>query len=181
MSAHQVPSHVAVSPACSGLWSLAAGRTVQMRPRQASTLKVVCGRVWATTDAPHDSAAGRLGDHVLGAGDAFVVLPGERLVVEAWGDTPVRFDWVVHAQIAPVTPSRWQAEVAAPVPQVPVVTLATAHPAKFRDAVERATGHRPSLPARIGDLFDREERLADLPGDYDAVADYIAARAVPRA
>ncbi len=64
---------------------------------------------------------------------------------------------------------------------VPVVTLATAHPAKFRDAVERATGHRPSLPARIGDLFDREERLADLPGDYDAVADYIAARAVPRA
>jgi len=109
-----VASVAAISPACTGLWSLKAGRTVQMRPRQASTLKVVCGRVWATTDAPHDSAARRLGDHVLGAGDAFVVLPGERLVVEAWGDTPVRFDWVVHAQIAPVTPSRWQAEVAAP-------------------------------------------------------------------
>src|SRR3546814_10266168 len=42
--------------------------------------------------------------------------------------------------------------------EVPVVTLATAHPAKFRDAVERATGIRPSLPARIAGLFDREER-----------------------
>ncbi len=65
-------------------------------------------------------------------------------------------------------------------PAVPVVTLATAHPAKFGDAVERATGQRPVLPARIGDLFDREERLAELSGDYAGLADYIAARAVPR-
>ena len=63
---------------------------------------------------------------------------------------------------------------------VPVVTLATAHPAKFRDAVERATGQRPSLPARIGDLFERAERMSELPGDYAAIADYIAAHAVPR-
>jgi threonine synthase len=72
------------------------------------------------------------------------------------------------------------AQVAGIDPAVPVVTLATAHPAKFRDAVERATGHRPALPARVGDLFEREERLAELPGDYAAVADYVAARAVPR-
>ena len=65
-------------------------------------------------------------------------------------------------------------------PAVPVVTLATAHPAKFRDAVERATGHRPALPARIGDLFEREERLIELSGDYAAIAEYVAARAVPR-
>jgi threonine synthase len=65
-------------------------------------------------------------------------------------------------------------------PAVPVVTLATAHPAKFRDAVERATGHRPSLPTRIGDLFEREERLVELPGDYAAVADFIAAHATAR-
>jgi threonine synthase len=63
---------------------------------------------------------------------------------------------------------------------IPVVTLATAHPAKFRDAVERATGQRPPLPARIGDLFEREERLTELPGDYAAVAEYVAAHAVPR-
>ena len=65
-------------------------------------------------------------------------------------------------------------------PDVPVVTLATAHPAKFRDAVERATGQRPALPARIGDLFDREERYASLPGTFDAVTAYIAERAVAR-
>jgi threonine synthase len=63
---------------------------------------------------------------------------------------------------------------------VPVVTLATAHPAKFRDAVERATGQRPALPARVGDLFERAERCSELPGDYAAIADYIAAHAVPK-
>ena len=41
----------------------------------------------------------------------------------------------------------------------PIVTLATAHPAKFPDAVERATGVRPPLPAHLADLFDRPERV----------------------
>ncbi len=50
-------------------------------------------------------------------------------------------------------------------PSIPVVTLATAHPAKFRDAVERATGVRPALPSRTGDLFGREERYVTLPGN----------------
>jgi threonine synthase len=63
---------------------------------------------------------------------------------------------------------------------VPIVTLATAHPAKFRDAVERATGQRPHLPARIGSLFEREERCADLPGDYAAIADYVCAHATQK-
>ena len=61
---------------------------------------------------------------------------------------------------------------------VPVVTLATAHPAKFRDAVERASGLRPSLPARVQGLFDREERYATLPAELGAVEAYIAERAV---
>ncbi|MEZ5709519.1 MAG: threonine synthase [Blastomonas sp.] len=59
----------------------------------------------------------------------------------------------------------------------PCVTLATAHPAKFRDAVERATGVRPRLPGRMGDLFERQERFETLPGDYVTVRDYIAERA----
>jgi threonine synthase len=65
-------------------------------------------------------------------------------------------------------------------PSVPVVTLATAHPAKFRDAVERATGTRPALPSRAGDLFGREERYATLPGTFEAVTAYVAERATPR-
>ncbi len=63
---------------------------------------------------------------------------------------------------------------------VPVVTLATAHPAKFRDAVERATGHRPLLPARIGDLYERAERFVEISGGYDDVAAYVAGHATPR-
>ena len=62
---------------------------------------------------------------------------------------------------------------------VPVVTLATAHSAKFRDAVERATGSRPALPPRVGDLFAREEACTELPGDYAAVAGFVAAHATP--
>ena len=58
-----------------------------------------------------------------------------------------------------------------------MVTLATAHPAKFQDAVERATGRRPSLPPRVGSLFDREERYTSLPGDYAAVRDFVLAHA----
>ena len=48
---------------------------------------------------------------------------------------------------------------------VPMVTLATAHPAKFPDAVEKASGIRPPLPERMADLFDRDERLTRVPND----------------
>ena len=59
----------------------------------------------------------------------------------------------------------------------PMVTLATAHPAKFGDAVERATGTRPALPGRVGDLFEREERCAALPATLEAVSGYVARHA----
>jgi threonine synthase len=52
---------------------------------------------------------------------------------------------------------------------VPVVAMATAHPAKFPDAMERATGHRPALPARMADLFERTERFTVLPNDLGAI------------
>ena len=58
----------------------------------------------------------------------------------------------------------------------PVVSLATAHPAKFPDAVEGATGQRPRLPVRLADLFDREERMVSLPNDIDQVELYITGR-----
>ncbi len=61
--------------------------------------------------------------------------------------------------------------------RMPVVTLATAHPAKFRDAVERATGIRPPLPHRVGDLFAREEALVELPCEYEAVRAHILGHA----
>ncbi|PWC78195.1 threonine synthase [Azospirillum sp. TSH64] len=62
-------------------------------------------------------------------------------------------------------------------PTVPMVVLATAHPAKFPDAVEKATGRRPDLPPRLSDLYVREERLSDLPNDLAAVQDFVTKRA----
>jgi threonine synthase len=61
-------------------------------------------------------------------------------------------------------------------PSTPMVALATAHPAKFPRAVERATGVSPDLPDRLADLFDREERYDVLPNDLDAVMAHIRAR-----
>jgi threonine synthase len=62
---------------------------------------------------------------------------------------------------------------------IPVVTLATAHPGKFRDAVERATGVRPSLPSRVGSLFEREERYDVLPAQLGPVEAFVSERATP--
>ncbi len=54
-------------------------------------------------------------------------------------------------------------------PIVPMITLSTAHPAKFPDAVEKATGLRPDLPERMGDLFSRPERVTSVPNDLAAL------------
>ena len=59
---------------------------------------------------------------------------------------------------------------------VPMITLATAHPAKFPDAVEQATGIRPGLPTRMADLFDREERMTRVPNDLAALESLILER-----
>ena len=56
-----------------------------------------------------------------------------------------------------------------PAPGMPMVAMATAHPAKFPDAMERAIGIRPPLPPRLADLFEREERFVVLPNDLAAV------------
>ncbi|WP_169567789.1 threonine synthase [Sneathiella limimaris] len=60
---------------------------------------------------------------------------------------------------------------------VPMVTLSTAHPAKFPAAVEKASGIYPELPAHMQDLFDRPERLDALPNDLETVQNYISGKA----
>ena len=57
----------------------------------------------------------------------------------------------------------------------PMIALATAHPAKFPDAVEAATGIRPGLPDRVADLFDRPERFEVMPNDLLALQDHVRA------
>jgi threonine synthase len=64
------------------------------------------------------------------------------------------------------------------VGDAPIVVLATAHPAKFPDAVEQATGVRPVLPEHLADLLERPERTATLPNDLGLVEEYVAAHQV---
>ena len=57
-----------------------------------------------------------------------------------------------------------------------MIAVATAHPAKFPDAVEAATGIRPPLPPRLAELMDSPEHCAVLPADLAAIEAYIVQR-----
>ncbi len=63
---------------------------------------------------------------------------------------------------------------------VPMITLATAHPAKFPDAVEAAMGVRPALPPRMADLFDRKERVTRQANDLKALQALVRERIARR-
>ncbi|MGD9617474.1 MAG: threonine synthase [Alphaproteobacteria bacterium] len=59
----------------------------------------------------------------------------------------------------------------------PIVALATAHPAKFPEAVERATGLRPAIPPALAEIIEKPERFTVLPNDVATVARYVRAHA----
>jgi threonine synthase len=61
--------------------------------------------------------------------------------------------------------------------ETPMIILSTAHPAKFPDAVEAASGIRPALPEWLAGMMDAEERYTVLPSDLKMVEDYISRRA----
>ena len=58
-----------------------------------------------------------------------------------------------------------------------MVTLATAHPAKFADAITAAGLASPQLPAHLADLFEREERFSVVANDLAAVTEYVQSHA----
>jgi len=59
---------------------------------------------------------------------------------------------------------------------VPMITLATAHPAKFPAAVEAACGVHPALPERMDDLFARDERMIKVDNNLGAIEALIRER-----
>ncbi|WP_424811406.1 threonine synthase [Roseococcus sp. YIM B11640] len=61
--------------------------------------------------------------------------------------------------------------------KMPLIIAATAHPAKFPDAVQRATGIRPALPPALADLYERPERFTVLPNDLGEVEAMVRAHA----
>ena len=60
-------------------------------------------------------------------------------------------------------------------PETPMIALATAHPAKFPDAVQKATGQRAALPDHLADLYDRPERMTVLPNNLARVKEFVLA------
>ncbi len=68
------------------------------------------------------------------------------------------------------------AQQALPAGDAPSIVLATAHPAKFPDAVEAITGERPALPTRLSSLLKQPERITVLPNDLAAVQRFVAER-----
>lgn len=59
-------------------------------------------------------------------------------------------------------------------PEVPMITLSTAHPVKFPEAVLKAGCEQPNLPHHMADLFEREERFQVLDNDLAAVQKLLA-------
>ncbi|MBN9276899.1 MAG: threonine synthase [Hyphomicrobium sp.] len=62
-------------------------------------------------------------------------------------------------------------------PDVPMITLSTAHPAKFPDAIRRAVGHVPPEPETVTRQRTLPERVTVLPNDVAAVAQFVSSRA----
>ena len=92
------------------------------------------------------------------------------------GKTYVRSGVLIDPHTA-VAVAAAQAEISAADSSAPMIALACAHPAKFPDVVERATGIRPVLPASLSDILERRERLVVLPNDLGAVMQFIRAHA----
>jgi threonine synthase len=62
---------------------------------------------------------------------------------------------------------------------VPMITLATAHPAKFPAAVKESCGRDAALPPRMSDLFEREERVTKVPNELSALETLIRSKRRP--
>lgn len=85
-----------------------------------------------------------------------------------WADQKVLLDPHTAVGVGVAESSAIQAAVSGPI-----VCLATAHPAKFADAVEAATGQHPALPAALSDLLERPERVQHAPNELAAIEDLV--------
>ncbi len=94
-------------------------------------------------------------------------------IARAYGNTRRLIDPHTAVGVVAAEKARGSGALAA---AAPAVILATAHPAKFPDAVEKATGVRPALPSRLEDLMTREERFETAPPEAAAIKALIRSR-----
>ncbi len=100
----------------------------------------------------------------------------DTLTMQTMSDTYAQTGMLIDPHTA-VAVAAARAELDARPGDAPMVALACAHPAKFPDAVERATGARPQLPPALGELCERRERITALPNDLGAITRFIRAHA----
>ncbi|MBI2769497.1 MAG: DUF2917 domain-containing protein [Burkholderiales bacterium] len=136
----QLHQSASTTPALPGTWKLGAGRAITLQPREAGTVRIAHGRVWATYDGPHHGALNELGDHVVGAGGQLRVTAGQRLVIESWAEeSPAYFSWEPLPQAAAVRTARW-AQLAGPWADLRLAAgLAAGALAKLAVGLVRAT------------------------------------------
>ena len=91
----------------------------------------------------------------------------DTLTMQTIADTYARSGTLIDPHTA-VALAAARAELELRPDAAPMVALATAHPAKFPDAVQRATGIRPPPPPALAELFDKRERMTVLANDRDA-------------
>jgi threonine synthase len=100
----------------------------------------------------------------------------DTLTMQTIADTYARSGILIDPHTA-VAVAAARAELGAQPGGAPMVALATAHPAKFPEAVERATGIRPTQPRALAELSEKRERVTILPNDFDTVKRFIRAHA----
>ena len=100
----------------------------------------------------------------------------DEATLEMIRDTYGKTGHVVDPHTAAALSAAAQFRDAMPDLDMPLVSLACAHPAKFPDAVEQAIGVRPDLPPYMADLYEREERMTVLDNDLKIIEAHIAAR-----
>ena len=89
----------------SGVWKLAAGHALSLRPRQSGVLRIAHGQAWATLDVLHSGRGNQSGDHLLRAGQEFMVHAGQHLVFETMersDGSAVFFEWTPQISNAAV-------------------------------------------------------------------------------
>jgi threonine synthase len=141
----------------------------ELKGRNGAAIAEVMRRFRRCGSLPEDSQGWRMACRLFSAHRV-----GDTETMQTIAETHARTGLLIDPHTAVAVASA-QAELAAGNDGAPMVALACAHPAKFPDAVERATGIRPQLPAGLADLLERRERIAVLPNELGAVTRFIRA------
>ena len=143
----------------------------ELKGRHGGAVAGDLGRFRATGSLPPDEQAWRSARELF-AGHRV----DDAMTLDTIADTYRRTGLLIdpHTAVAVAAARR---EAARQAGATPIVALATAHPAKFPAAVERATGIRPPEPPDLAEIADKPERLTVLPNDVGAVARFVRAHA----